>query len=92
VSPDRAQRKLHISAQKITTFLKHPIQMIIPSDDSVILDAMRRGVTAVASQRDRTKSPVKELLSLCDLVYESLPPQSLETNLNESGKKIIVKT
>jgi pilus assembly protein CpaE len=92
VSPDRAQRKLNISAQKIAAFLKHPIHTLIPLDEYVILDAMRKGVTVVASQRDRTKSPVKELLSLCDSVHEALLPQPLEINLSPSGKRIIAKT
>jgi pilus assembly protein CpaE len=89
MSPDRAQQKLNISVSKIVTFLKRPIQMMIPLDEFVILDSMRKGVTVVTSQRDRTKSPVKELMNLADLVYESLIPQ---LPANQPAKTIIAKT
>ena len=79
VSQDRAQQKLNISASKMTSFLKRPIEIMIPLDEFVILDAMRKGVAAVTSQRDRTKSPARELMSLADSVYETLIQQLPES-------------
>ncbi len=72
VSEDRNIKKILIGTERIATFLKRPIAAAIPSDEFMMLDAVRKGIPVVASQRDRTKSPIKELVELSESIYESL--------------------
>jgi pilus assembly protein CpaE len=78
VSEDRDMRKLSIPTEKIANFLKRPVQITIPSDEYIVLDAVRKGIPVVASQRDQSRSPIRELLSLCDSVYDGLMGQHEE--------------
>jgi pilus assembly protein CpaE len=79
VSEDRNMRKLFISSDKIANFLKRPIQISIPTDEFIVLDAVRKGIPVIASQRDQSKSPIKELLRLCDDVFSELMGEEEET-------------
>lgn len=74
VSEDHAIRKHTISTEKIAAFLKHPVASMIPSDELMLLDSIHKGIPVVALQRDRSKSPIKELLALSDLIYSALIP------------------
>jgi pilus assembly protein CpaE len=87
VSEDRTMRKLSISTEKIANFLKRPVQITIPSDEFIVLDAVRKGIPVVASQRDQTKSPIRELLSLCDSIYDGLMGQQEENVEAQPGAK-----
>jgi pilus assembly protein CpaE len=75
VPVDRNQQKFAISSEKIEKFLKRPVEGIIPTDEFTVLGAMSRGVPVIAHQRDRSKSPTKELMNLADLLYTRLMPQ-----------------
>jgi pilus assembly protein CpaE len=87
VSQDRDTRKLTISSDKIATFLKRQAAAAIPSDEVIVLDAIRKGIPVVASQRDRSKSPIKELLGLCEDLFTMLMPQQEEKIPEQNGKK-----
>lgn len=71
VPVDRNLQKFTIPTEKIEKFLKRPVDVEIPSDEITALGAMSKGVLIVA-QRDRNRSPVKELIQLSDLVYSRL--------------------
>ncbi len=71
VPADRNQAKITIATERIEKFLKRPVEVEIPNDETTVLGAMNKGVLIVA-QRDRTKSPVKELMQLAELVYTRL--------------------
>jgi pilus assembly protein CpaE len=68
---DRNQAKITIARERIEKFLKRPVEVEIPNDETTVLGAMNKGVLIVA-QRDRSKSPVKELMQLAELVYTRL--------------------
>jgi pilus assembly protein CpaE len=71
VPQDRNLQKFAIPSEKIAKFLKRPIEVEIPSDELTALTAMSKGVLIVA-QRDRSRSPVKELMQLADLIYTKM--------------------
>jgi pilus assembly protein CpaE len=78
VSEDQHMKKLVVTNDKISLFWKRPIDAMIPSDDYLMLDAIRKGIPAVALERDLHKSPVKELLALSNVIYSALMPETEE--------------
>jgi pilus assembly protein CpaE len=75
VPTDRNQQKFTISSDKIERFLKRPVEAAIPNDELTVLSSISRGVPVVAQQRDRSKSPAKEMMTLSDSLYTKLMPQ-----------------
>ncbi len=71
VPADRNQQKFTIATERIEKFLKRSVEVEIPNDEMTVLSAMSKGVLIVA-QRDRTKSPVKELMQLSELIFTRL--------------------
>jgi hypothetical protein len=67
-----------LALDKVSAFLKRPVAAIIPADEFLMLDAIRKGVPAVALERDHTKSPVKELIALSDSIFAVLMPDPQE--------------
>jgi pilus assembly protein CpaE len=88
VPHDRNQKRFTISSEQIEKFLKRPVEIEIPLDDVTILSAVHKGVPVIA-QRDRTKSPVKELVALADLMYTKLMGSAAlgEVELDEAGRR-----
>jgi pilus assembly protein CpaE len=65
--------KLVPSPERIQAFLKRPVEGLIPLvDEAFILNAIQTGVPVVASDRDITKAPIKQLLALADHFYSTL--------------------
>lgn len=71
VPQDRNLLKFAIPTEKISKFLKRPVEVEIPQDELTALTAMSKGVLIVA-QRDRNRSPVKEFMQLADTLYTKL--------------------
>jgi Flp pilus assembly CpaE family ATPase len=86
VPTDRNVQKLMIPNEKIEKFLRRPIAVQIPNDEATALNAMSKGVLIVA-QRDRSRSPVKELMQLSELLYTQLMGSETEGASGESGTK-----
>jgi pilus assembly protein CpaE len=85
---ERARNRTTIPSEIIEKHLKHPIQARIPSDERVIQNAINKGVPVIASQRDRNKSPIRELIDLSDRIYNTLTDDIDPTPaLNEPQKK-----
>ena len=85
---ERARNRTTIPSDIIEKHLKHPIQARIPSDERVILNAINKGVPVIASQRDRNKSPIRELIELSDRIYYTLMDEQESSPLvNEPQKK-----
>lgn len=85
---ERARNRTTIPSEIIEKHLKHPIQARIPSDERVIQNAINKGVPVIASQRDRNKSPIRELIDLSDRIYNTLTDDMDPTPaLNEPQKK-----
>lgn len=74
VSSDQNMKNLAISSDKASQFLKRSVAATIPSDEIMMLDAVRKGMPAVALERDRSKSPIKELFSLSNGIFTTLMP------------------
>jgi len=87
VSEDRATRRLVISTEKIAAFLKRKVDALIPSDELTVLEAIRKGIPVVASQRDRSKSPIKELMALCETLFADLMDAEAEIVPKQQDKK-----
>jgi septum formation inhibitor-activating ATPase MinD len=72
VPDDRQARRSAVSLEKISDFLKHQVVSAIPSNEMVVNRAINKAVPVIASERDKTKSPIKELLEMADSVHDSL--------------------
>ncbi|MCA0452509.1 MAG: response regulator [Chloroflexi bacterium] len=77
VPQDRNLQKFAIPTEKISKFLKRPVEVEIPQDELTALTAMSKGVLIVA-QRDRSRSPVKEFMQLADTIYTKLMGEETE--------------
>jgi len=55
----------------IEKHFKKTIEAKVPLNEQVVLNAVNKGIPVVAS-RDRTKSPIKELLDFSDHIYNTL--------------------
>lgn len=72
-SEERGNKHSTISASRIEGWLKRPVAVQIPAvDERLILSAINKGVPVIASDRDQTKSPIKQLLQLSDHIYKAL--------------------
>ncbi len=91
VSKDPHIKKLLLSSEQISNFLKRKVEMSIPADDMVVLEAVRKGIPVVSSQRDRTKSPIKELLEFANFIYAALVPEPVEKAPSQPIKKVTSK-
>jgi pilus assembly protein CpaE len=87
VSRDQGIKKLALSPENIANFLKRKVEMTIPAEDLIVLEAVRKGIPVIASQRDRTKSPIKELLEFANFVYNALVPEPGENGHTQPAKK-----
>ncbi|MBL8160605.1 MAG: response regulator [Anaerolineae bacterium] len=86
VPTDRNRQKLLISTDRIEKFLKRSIEVEIPEDEITALTAMSKGVLIVA-QRDRSRSPVKELIQLAELLHTRLMGNKDHVEEDEADKK-----
>lgn len=84
---ERARNRTTIPSEIIEKHLKHPIQARIPADERVILNAINKGVPVIASQRDRNKSPIREMVELADRIYYTLMDDGSVRPLQEEQPK-----
>jgi pilus assembly protein CpaE len=94
VPDDRQAKRSAVSLEKISDFLKRPVTTAIPSNEMVVNRAINKAVPVIATDRDKTKSPIKELLELADAVYAELEhskddvqdeDDAAETKMRRSG-------
>jgi pilus assembly protein CpaE len=72
-APTKNQKGLIIAPDRIQSFLKRPVEGIIPVvDEMLILKAFYDGVPVIASDRDTSKAPIKQLIQLSDKLYATL--------------------
>lgn len=87
VPEDRQLRKLAIAPERIEQHLKRPIVAKIPSNEMLVLRAVQRAVPVVAFERDKNKSPIKEMLELSDYLYTALMGEPEEAGEVEEKKR-----
>ncbi len=68
VEDERNRNRITIPTEVIEKHLKRTVSAKIPLNEAIVLSAVNKGVPVVAS-RDRTKSPVKELLDFSDHMF-----------------------
>ena len=69
---DRQGRRHGVSLERISDFLKRPVVTAIPSNEQMVSRAINKAVPVVASERDKSKSPIRELLDLSEAIYGAL--------------------
>ncbi|MBZ0295146.1 MAG: response regulator [Anaerolineae bacterium] len=87
VPEDRQLRKLAIAPERIEQHLKRPVVARIPSNELLVLRAVQKAVPVVAFERDKNKSPIKEMLELSDYVYTTLMGEEEEETESEEKKR-----
>lgn len=71
VEDERSRQRITIATEQIEKFLKRHAFAKIPDAERDVLGAVMKGIPVVAS-RDRSKSPVKELMDMADHLATSL--------------------
>lgn len=70
-----------IATEKIQQYLKRQVEGVIPAvSEQIILNAINKGIPVIASDRDTSKSPIKELLALSNHLYKMLMGEEEETD------------
>ncbi len=89
VEDDRNRKGISIPTEVIEKHLKRTTEAKIPLNEAVVLSAVNKGVPVVAS-RDRSKSPVKELLDFADHMFTMLMSSTDEAAADDKkgNKKI----
>ncbi len=87
IPEDRNAKRLIIPTERIENFLKRKVEAAIPSDELVVLDAIRKGVPVIAAQRDRNKSPIKEIAGLSEHLFTTLISTGEEEEAEEPQAK-----
>ncbi len=72
VPEDRNLRKITIAPERIEQYLKRPIVARIPADELFMLRAIQKAVPAVALERDKSRSPIRELMEFSNHVFNHL--------------------
>lgn len=71
-NPSRNQ-KGYPTPERISNYLKRPVEGSIPLvEESIILNAINKGIPVIASDRDQSKPPIRQLLNLSNRVYSVL--------------------
>lgn len=67
---DNPKSKVIIAPERIQSVLKRPVEGLIPLvDETIILNAIQSGIPVIASDRDTTKSPIKELMAFSNHIF-----------------------
>jgi len=86
VEDERSRNRVTIASDAIERHLKRKIEAKIPVNEAVILSAVNRGVPVVANQRDRMKSPIKELMDLADYIFNKLIADTTDEDEDKSSQ------
>jgi pilus assembly protein CpaE len=85
---DRKDKFATISPEKIQSFLKRNLVARIPQvDERLILSAINKGVPVIASDRDQTKPPIRQMIELSEYVYNELMGVQEEDDSSAQAKK-----
>ncbi len=88
---DPQLRKFAITPEKAQSFLKQPVHTIIPADEQMMSEAIRKGIPVVGNKRDRDKSPVKELVAFADSLFTALMPAAQGEPSRLDGKPVAAR-
>lgn len=87
IPQDRDLKKITIAPEKIEHFLRRPVVSRIPADEMFMLRAVQKAVPVVALERDKSRSPIRELMELSNQLFTALmggnQPEEEETREKE---------
>ncbi len=91
---ENPKSKVVIAPERIQSVLKRPVEGVIPLvDETIILNAIQSGVPVVASDRDTSKSPIKELIAFSNHLFTNFMgadeffEESLNANASDTQTK-----
>jgi pilus assembly protein CpaE len=84
---ERARNRTTIPTDVIEKHLRRPVDAKIPADERTILNAINRGVPVIASQRDRNKTPIRELAEFSDKVFFMLMSPEKAAAAKDDGQQ-----
>ncbi len=86
VEDERARDRVTIPTETIEKYIKRQVIAKIPIGEQMILSAVNKGIPVIAS-KERTKSPVKELIAFADQMFTMLMGGQSEQEAQESDDK-----
>lgn len=84
---ERQRGRVTIPSEIIEKHLKRHVEARIPVDERVVLAAVNKGVPVIASDRDKSKSPIKELIELAEHVRTVLKGDNEDAPTADDEKK-----
>jgi pilus assembly protein CpaE len=88
VEDERTRTPVTIRTEAIEKHLKRKVEAKIPNNEQVVLSAVNKGVPVVATaSKDRSKSPIKELMDLSDHIFNMLMRDEMEDSSAEQANK-----
>ncbi|HEX2621960.1 MAG TPA: response regulator, partial [Phototrophicaceae bacterium] len=70
---ERQGKNATLPTERIQNFLKRPVVATIPQvDERIILNAILKAVPVIATDRDTSKPPIRQLLDLAELLHKTL--------------------
>ena len=87
---ERKGKSTTISSDKILSFLKRPIIGEIPAvDERMLLRAINKGIPIIASDRNQSNPPIRQLLDLAEAVFQELTgaEEVVDESDEEAAKK-----
>jgi pilus assembly protein CpaE len=86
VHDERQQKGVSIPTAAIEKHLKRQVFASIPLDEIVVLNAVNKGIPVIASQRDRNRSPIREMLDFAERTY-TLLMGNVEPEIQDADKQ-----
>lgn len=86
VEDERARDRVTIPTETIEKYIKRQAIAKIPIGEQMILSAVNKGIPVIAS-KERTKSPVKELISFAEQMYVMLMGGPADQDAQENDDK-----
>ena len=66
---DKKGKSGTFAIEKIAQYLRHEVLTTIPAvEERVMLNAINRGIPVIASDRDQSKPPIKQMLEMAELI------------------------
>jgi pilus assembly protein CpaE len=84
---ERAKNRVTIPTEAIERHLKRRAEAKIPEMPAIIMPAVTKGVPLVTANRDRSKSPVREMMDFADFVFNALMQNSAAAAEEEEKSK-----
>ncbi|MCS7071782.1 MAG: AAA family ATPase, partial [Anaerolinea sp.] len=86
VDDEKARNRVTVPIDTIERYLRRKVDAKLPNNEAVVLNAVNKGVPAIALARDRSKapSPVREMIDFSEQLFSELMTDSAATTPSQA--------